>query len=126
MNYIKLPTLKVDKNNKFLISLVNKLNIILSDIYSKIGGTSSISSNSYTDYYKQPISAGTGTANEVQIFVNKKMIPLQIVPYDLTTTNWRVNFITSYNYREDLKQTQVLFIATDPSAVVNCIGIPLE
>ena len=126
MNILNLPNLKNDKNNKFLLELVKKLNTTLTDIYSKINNSSSISSTAYVDYYKQPINAGTGTANEVQIFVNKKIIPIQIVPYDLTTANWRVNFITNYNYREDLKQTQVLFIATDPSAVVNCIGIPLE
>lgn len=126
MNILNLPNLKNDKNNKFLIELVKNINKTFTDIYSKINNSSSISTSSYTDYYKQPIEAGTGTANEVQIFVNKKIIPIQIVPYDLSSANWRVNFITSWNYREDLKQTQVLFIATDPTAVVNCIGIPLE
>lgn len=126
MNILNLPNLKNDKNNKFLIELVKNINKTFTDIYSKINNSSSISPNSYTDYYKQPSDAGTGTANEVQIFVNKKIIPIQIVPYDLSSTNWRVNFITSWNYREDLKQTQILFIATDPTAVVNCIGIPLE
>lgn len=126
MNILNLPNLKNDKNNKFLIELVKNINKTFTDIYSKINNSSSISTNSYTDYYKQPSNAGTGTANEVQIFVNKKIIPIQIVPYDLSSTNWRVNFITSWNYREDLKQTQILFIATDPTAVVNCIGIPLE
>lgn len=126
MNILDLPNLKNDKNNKFLIELVKKINETFTDIYSKLNKGSEVSSTSYTDYYKQPSSAGTGTANEVQIFVNKKIIPIQIVPYDLTSANWRVNFITSWNYREDLKQTQVLFIATDPTAVVNCIGIPLE
>lgn len=126
MNLLKLPNLKADKNNKFLIELVKNINKTFIDIYSKINNNSSISTSSYTDYYKQPSNAGTGTANEVQIFVNKKIIPIQIVPYDLSSTNWRVNFITSWNYREDLKQTQVLFIATDPSSIVNCIGIPLE
>lgn len=126
MNILNLPNLKNDKNNKFLIELVKNINKTFTDIYSKINNSSSISTSSYTDYYKQPSNAGTGTANEVQIFVNKKIIPIQIVPYDLSSTNWRVNFITSWNYREDLKQTQVLFIATDPSSVVNCIGIPLD
>lgn len=126
MNILNLPNLKNDKNNKFLIELVKKINNTFTDIYSKINNSSSISANSYTDYYKQPSDAGTGTANEVQIFVDKKIIPIQIVPYDLSSTNWRVNFITSWNYREDLKQTQILFIATDPSSIVNCIGIPLE
>lgn len=126
MNILNLPNLKNDKNNKFLIELVKNINKTFTDIYSKINNSSSISTSSYTDYYKQPSDAGTGTANEVQIFVNKKVIPIQIVPYDLSSTNWRVNFITSWNYREDLKQTQILFIATDPTAVVNCIGIPLE
>lgn len=126
MNILNLPNLKNDKNNKFLIELVKNINKTFIDIYSKINNSSSISPNSYTDYYKQPSDAGTGTANEVQIFVDKKIIPIQIVPYDLSSTNWRVNFITSWNYREDLKQTQILFIATDPSSIVNCIGIPLE
>lgn len=126
MNILNLPNLKNDKNNKFLIELVKNINKTFTDIYSKINNSSSISPNSYTDYYKQPSDAGTGTANEVQIFVNKKIIPIQIVPHDLSSTNWRVNFITSWNYREDLKQTQILFIATDPTAVVDCIGIPLE
>lgn len=126
MNILNLPNLKNDKNNKFLIELVKNINKTFTDIYSKINNSSSISPNSYTDYYKQPSDAGTGTANEVQIFVNKKIIPVQIVPHDLSSTNWRVNFITSWNYREDLKQTQILFIATDPTAVVDCIGIPLE
>lgn len=126
MNILNLPNLKNDKNNKFLIELVKNINKTFTDIYSKINNSSSIGPNSYTDYYKQPSDAGTGTANEVQIFVDKKIIPIQIVPYDLSSTNWRVNFITSWNYREDLKQTQILFIATDPTAVVNCIGIPLE
>lgn len=126
MNILNLPNLKNDKNNKFLIELVKKINNIFTDIYLKINNTTSISSTAYVDYYKQPSNAGTGTANEVQIFIDKKIIPIQIVPHDLTSANWRVNYITTWNYREDLKQTQVLFIATDPTAVVNCVGIPLE
>lgn len=126
MNILNLPILKNDKNNKFLIELVKRLNNIFTDIYSKINGQTQINTTSYTEYYLQPIDAGTGTANEVQIFINKKIIPLQILPYDLSSVGWRVNYITSYNYREDLKQTQVLFMATDPYAVVNCVGIPLE
>lgn len=89
-------------------------------------GTAFEYQNSHTQYYLSPQSAGTGTANEMQVFVDGKVIPINIVPYDLSSVQWRTYYIISWHYREDLNQTQILFIASDPTAIINVVCLPVD
>ena len=82
--------------------------------------------DSHTQYYLSPQSAGTGTANEMQVFVDGKVVPINIVPYDLSSVQWRTYYIISWHYREDLNQTQILFIASDPTAIINVVCLPID
>ena len=89
-------------------------------------GGSSGYKDSHTQYYLSPQSAGTGTANEMQVFIDGKVIPINIVPYDLSSVQWRIYYIMSWYYREDLNQTQILFIASDPTAIINVVCLPID
>lgn len=139
MSNIFKNVIKPDKNGRLLLEIVNVCNEVVENIQKlfkslenvnkridNISTSSAEFKDSHTQYYLTPSSAGTGTANEVQVFIDGKVIPISIVPYDLTSVQWRTYYLTRWAYREDLGQTQILFIASDPSAIVNVVCMPFE
>lgn len=76
MNLLKLPRLKVDKNNKFLIDLVNKLNNILSSFERTLQNLT---------YIVDAIDNDINTINENYV----KRLELQ--PYKITGQNFNNN-----------------------------------
>lgn len=96
------------------------------------GGSCEIPFNSATVHYNQShSSAGTGSDNERQIFIDGKYLPISVLPYDFSTSTWRTCFISNWVYHQPDEEhingyTQILFIMSETNANVTVTGLLIE